>query len=367
MAERYFPCSTCGAKLEFAPGTTALKCGHCGSLNEIPQADVAVTEDAIAELDYHQFLGNAASEQSTLERVEVTCDTCGAHTQLGDNTTSGKCAFCGSPIVAQAKSVKVIQPRAMLPFGIDKDNALAAYERWLSSLWFAPNDLKRAAFIDEAFNGVYLPYWTYDMESSTRYTGQRGVDYWDTESYTVTVNGRSETRTRQVRKTRWYSASGRVHNSFDDVLIPASRSLPQNRIISLEPWDLQKLVPFDGAYLAGFITETYAVTLPEGFSEATVRIQPEIDRTICRDIGGDRQVISSKQSTYSDITFKHILLPVWLTAYRYHGKTFRIIINARTGELSGERPYSVAKILLAVLAGLLIAGAIAAVVAITQK
>jgi LSD1 subclass zinc finger protein len=362
MPERFFPCSSCGATLTFAPGTSSLACGHCGATNDIPAADETARAAAVQELDYHAHLEHAADEAPTVERLEVTCDSCGAHSQLGDAATSGHCAFCGVPIVAQAKSVKLIQPRALLPFALDKRRATAAYEKWLASLWFAPSDLKARAFIDDHLRGVYLPHWTYDMHATTRYTGQRGEHYWVTETYTAMVDGRPQVRTRQVRKTRWYPASGTVYNAFDDVLVPASNSLPRDRVDSLTPWDLRELVPFDGAYLAGFVAESYAVTLPQGFAEATVRVQPTIDNSILRDIGGDCQIIHSKDSRYDGITFKHILLPIWLTAYRYSGKTYRVMINAITGELSGERPYSALKITLAVLAGLLCVGVIVALV-----
>jgi hypothetical protein len=254
----------------------------------------------------------------------------------------------------------------LLPFALDKRRATAASEKWLASLWFAPSDLKARAFIDEYLRGVYLPHWTYDMHATTRYTGQRGEDYWVTETYTAMVNGRPQVRTRQVRKTRWYPASGTVDNVFDDVLVPASNSLPRDRVDSLTPWDLRELVPFDGAYLAGFVAESYSVTLPQGFDEATIRVQATIDASIRRDIGGDHQVIHSKNSRYDDITFKHILLPIWLTAYRYSGKTYRVMINGTTGELSGERPYSAIKITLAVFAGLLVVGGIVALVAVSR-
>lgn len=366
MSERFFPCSACGANLAFEPGAASLKCGHCGVFNEIPAAGQDQHLEALEELDYHAYLESAAGEEDVVDRVEVACEACGARTQLADRQTSGKCAFCGNPIVAQSKSVRLIQPRAVLPFAFDKKRAVACYERWLASLWFAPGDLKQAAFIDEALKGVYLPYWTFDMDAATDYSGLRGVDYWVTETYSVSVNGRSETRTRQVRKTRWYPASGRVFNSFDDVLVPASRTFPEERLDILEPWDLPKLVPYDGAYLAGFIAESYSVTLPDGFGEATQRVQPTIEETIRRDIGGDHQQIHTKKSYYSEITFKHLLLPVWITAYRYQGRLFRVIINARTGELSGERPYSVWKILLAVLAGLLVVGIVVAVIAASR-
>jgi len=66
------------------------------------------------------------------------------------------------------------------------------------------------------------------------------------------------------------------------------------------------------------------------------------------------------------VTFKHVLLPVWLAAYKYRGETYRFVVNGRTGRVQGERPYSKGKIALAVLAGLLVAGAIGFVMAMQQ-
>lgn len=358
MSESFFPCSSCGAELSFAPGTTSLKCEHCGAINEIQRRPGSVTEE-----DYQSALAALSQSADTVDRVEVHCESCGARTQLADNVTAGRCPFCGSRIVAEAKSTKILRPKSLLPFGIDRRTAESAYEKWIASRWFAPSDLKKRAFLDSTLTGIYLPYWTYDCLATTDYTGQRGIDYWTTETYTTTVNGRSVTRTRQVRRTRWYPCAGTVRDTFDDILVPATTSLPDDRLNSLEPWDLPSLVPYQDDFLAGFSSESYAVGLEDGFGRATVRMRPFIERTICADIGGDHQIISSMHSRYSEVTFKHLLLPVWVSAYRYANKTYRIIINARTGELSGERPWSFWKIAFLVLAILGIAGAIALIVA----
>lgn len=354
--ERFFPCSSCGAELKYSPGAGSLKCDYCSAVVAVPESD-----EFIEEHDFAQAVRDATPDRELIDRVEVSCQSCGAHSQLPDNITGAACPFCTTPIVAQSKSVKMLRPQAVLPFALERKQAMDAYERWLSSLWFAPNDLKARALLDQRLKGIYLPYWTYDTEVDTDYTGMRGEDYWVTETYTVNINGRSQMRTRTVRKTRWYPASGRVHNSFDDVLIPATRSLSQDRLIKLEPWDLPALRPFDATFLAGFTTESYSLDLDDGFEVAKERVQGAIEQTIRADIGGDRQIISSKRCHYSDITYKHVLLPVYLSAYTYSGKLFQIIINARTGELSGDRPYSWIKITLAVLAGLAIAGVIALV------
>jgi hypothetical protein len=112
--------------------------------------------------------------------------------------------------------------------------------------------------------------------------------------------------------------------------------------------------PYKEAFLAGFTAERYQLSLPEGFVQAQQLMQPTIDATIRRDIGGDEQRITSKQSKYDNITFKHVLLPIWCSAYRYRSKLFRFLVNARTGEVQGERPYSPWKIAFAIVLGLLI-------------
>jgi len=208
-----------------------------------------------------------------------------------------------------------------------------------------------------------MPFWTYDCIATTDYEGQRGEDYWVTETYTTTVNGKLTTQTRQVRKTRWYPASGTVVDDFNDVLVPASTSLPLNNQVNAEPWSndgtLSELVPYDDAYLAGFRCESYGIDLPAGFEGAKQRMRPTIEGTIRADIGGDHQRISSMRSSYDHITFKHILLPLWVSAYRFNRKLYRVLINGRTGELIGDRPYSKWKIgtliFLAVLAIAIIA------------
>lgn len=360
-APRTFPCKACGADLTFSPGDQSLKCDHCGAENEI-----AASPTIVEEKEYREALASLEHSASLIERFEVRCDACGAKVQFEENLTSKVCCFCGTPIVAGAVSSKRLKPTALLPFSITKREALERYRRWLASLWFAPSSLAREATIDSALVGAYMPFWTYDCVATTSYTGFRGEDYWVTESYSVTVNGRSERRTRQVRKTRWYPAAGTVVDYFDDVLVPASTSLPLQEQIEAEPWDMQDLVPYADEYLAGFRCESYSVDLVEGFNGAKVRMRPTIESSIQRDIGGDHQRITSMHPRYDGILYKHILLPLWVSTYRYNRRVFRVMINARTGEVVGNRPYSAWKIAGLVLTILLIAGLIAIIVALTK-
>ncbi|HEY0008065.1 MAG TPA: hypothetical protein VGB55_05030, partial [Tepidisphaeraceae bacterium] len=305
---KQFPCKNCGATLVFQPGTTALKCGYCGVLNEI-----AADTTAIEELDFQAQLAALAGAQPTADEIIVPCGQCGAESKLPEGQAAGKCPFCGASVVATMASKKQIKPKSLLPFAIERQRAQQQFGGWLGSLWLAPNGLKRYAEAG-SLNGIYLPAWTFDAQSVTPYTGQRGDYYYVTQTYSTIENGRSVTRTRQVRKTRWRSAWGTVHNSFDDVLVLADKALPGDLRDKLRDWDLPALVPYQDAFLSGFVAETYQVELAEGFGHAQQIMVSVIQSTIRQDIGGDEQHIESMHPQFSNITFKHILVPVWLSA-----------------------------------------------------
>jgi DNA-directed RNA polymerase subunit RPC12/RpoP len=347
---RRFGCPGCGADLVFEPGTTALGCPYCGSKIEIRPSGELVTE-----LDYKDYLTKAASEQDLQEVLTVKCTGCGAETSLPQNVTSDTCPYCGTNLIAaQSRTRHIIKPKAVLPFGVTHEQAWQSLNRWIHSLWFAPNKLKRDAEKDRILKGMYLPFWTYDCRTVSSYTGERGEYYYVDERYTAYENGRSIMRTRQARKTRWYASSGSVEVNFDDILVPASRSLSSKYLTALEPWDLDCLVPFQEDYIAGFRTESYQMNLEQGFEIAKQIMSGRIRSEICASIGGDEQRIHTVSSNYSTITFKHILLPLWVGAYRFQGKVYHYQVNARTGKVEGDRPWSWIKIVFAVLIVLIV-------------
>lgn len=354
-------CSQCGAKLNFAPGTEVLRCPYCGYESRITQE-----EGQIVELDYRAFLEKAGSEKESSEAKRVQCRKCGAETTMPPESLAGICPFCGANMVFSGDVSRLIKPESLLPFIIAGKEAFERFQHWIRGLWFAPVKLKQYARSQGKPAGVYVPFWTYDCIATTSYRGERGDYYYTTESYTAIVKGRSVRRTRTVRHTRWTYAGGTVRNGFDDILIAASESLPIKYLESLEPWDLPNLVPYTDEYLTGFRAESYQVSLTEGFETAKEQMTSPIQNSIRRDIGGDEQRINSAETQYDNITFKHILLPVWLSAYRFRDKVYRILINARTGEVQGERPYSAWKIAGVVLAGLVIIGIVIFIASVTQ-
>jgi LSD1 subclass zinc finger protein len=340
-------CRDCGALLKYAPGTTNLKCEYCGAANEIAEA---AKPTVVEEIDFEKFLSENSSGVEKQEIVTVKCGNCGASSTMKPNITSDSCPFCATPLVVTGGTANsIIKPKYLLPFKIDQKAAFSEFKKWVSSLWFAPNDLKQYVDNAEKLNGMYIPYWTYDSKTISEYTGQRGDNYITTETYTAVENGKSVTKTRTVTKIRWSYVSGTVYNDFDDVLVLASNSLPEQYTNALEPWDMENLTEYSDKFLSGFRTESYQVDVKTGFEKSKLIMDAGIRDSINRNIGGDHQRISSVSTVYNDISFKHILLPVWLSAYRYSEKVYRFMINGRTGEVQGERPYSAIKIALTVL------------------
>jgi DNA-directed RNA polymerase subunit RPC12/RpoP len=370
---RIFPCHGCGADLQYHVGDGELACPFCGARRPVElDPDAAISErDFRAELDRQAALraearraGPAAGGQPGADEdpdagtadadaaIEIRCDACGADVVFDRTLSSTECAFCGSPLQREDAhtAVERVPVDGVLPFGITREQARAALASWVRSRWFAPTEFRRRG-VKGRFNGVYLPFWTFDSHTATSFRGRRGDHYWVT-----TGSGKNR---RRVRRTRWRPVSGRFERFFDDVLVLASEGHHRSLVRGLEPWPLTDVRPFDRRLLAGFLARTYDVELGDGFVHARERIDEALRADVRRRIGGDEQRITHLRSTYDPVTYKHLLLPLWLLSYRWGDRTFQVVVNARTGEVQGERPWSWVKITLAVLAGLALVGGLA--------
>ena len=339
--------------MQFDPAAGLLKCPRCGHTEAPPQTAAAPGAHLLDEFLAKTGTGHLAPMSQ--QALQVNCEGCGSVVTFQPPEVAGACPFCGSNIVAQPKAADpLIAPDGVLPAKVGKPDAQAEVRRWIESRWFAPNGLKRLARQDSV-SGVYLPFWCYGADTFSQYTGERGESYWETETYTETdSSGNQVERTRQVQRIAWYPASGEVSRSFADVLVAASKAVARDKLEALEPWDLDKLCAYDPSYLAGYKAQRYQLELAPGFDHAKELMAPTIQTDVCRDIGGAQQRVLSVDTAYQNTTFQHLLLPVWIGAYRFQDKVFQVVVNARTGEVQGERPYSVGKIALLVIAVLVV-------------
>jgi DNA-directed RNA polymerase subunit RPC12/RpoP len=346
-AGKKFPCGKCGAKLDFDPGAQVLKCPYCGHVENV--ADVSGPGP---ERDIDDYLNKSAGTRAVVvgRSSQVTCGACGAVVLLEDKVATDRCPYCGTHLENKPESAApMISPESVLPFKVSERQAIEAFNGWIRTRWFAPSSLRLFANLGK-LNGVYVPFWTYDAMTITRYNGERGDNYTVSETYTErNAQGHMETKTRQVTKTRWTMVSGEVRHFFDDVLICGSKGIPEAHVNGVGPWPLEELEGFRPEVLSGFQTERYGVSLKDGFEEAKGIMDGHIRTLCCQDIGGDQQRLSTVKTRHLGVTFKHILLPVWLAAYRYKDQPYQIVVNGRSGKVSGSRPYSWVKITLLVL------------------
>ena len=332
-------CPNCGAVMEFDPEIQGLRCSYCGSDRKI-EVDHSKIEEK--DLDSATVL-----KGWDLHVQNFQCESCGATITTERNIT-GDCPFCGSHYVKELpRHDDIIRPENLVPFGISLDKAKEIFRMWLGRGWFRPNDLKDIRKLQK-MHGIYIPFWTYDCNTHAEWTAESGYYYWETEWYTTYENGKHVRRSRQVRKTRWVPSRGRRDDEFDDTLILASKGIDEGIAEKIYPFQLDALVPYRSDYLTGWMAEEYSIGIHEGWRKARSKLNQEVQRRCARDIPGDTHRFLNVTTTFSDLKYKHILLPIWSASYHYKKKLYHFLINGQTGEVQGEKPLSWIKIAIAV-------------------
>jgi DNA-directed RNA polymerase subunit RPC12/RpoP len=337
-----FPCPGCNSQLYYNAKQQQLVCDHCGTRVVIEKA-----ADKIRENSLKQQLANAADPSVTVEQLVYKCNRCSSESVYTTETPTFICSFCNFEAVNPvAYKTRIIQPSGMIPFAIDHQQAVGIFKTWLGKGWLAPNDLQQFARQD-ALHGIYLPFWTYDAQTNTNWSGYGGRYYYETEYYT---DSQGKRQSRQVQRTEWIHRSGTYQNFFNDILIGSSTEVTQQECERIFPYRLEELVNFDARYLSGWKADVYDVAVHDGYEKAEGMMRSAIEAAcaeLCRiDTYRDLQC----HTVYSDQTYKHILLPVWLCSYIYKQKTYHFLINGQTGKIHGKKPFSAIKVTLLVLA-----------------
>lgn len=330
-------CPKCGGKGEWDPGKAELVCPYCGT--RFPRIGPPPAADAVLEHDLDQTLAELGEKSHTVDTStrRVQCSQCHAVLVRSADTVAQHCDFCGSPELLDYTEVgSPIQPESLLPAIVSQEQAYHALKKFLAERWFAPNDLKKRNLIEQ-IHRVYLPYWTFDAAAECPWTAESG-DY-----YYVTVQDRdSEGRTvsRQERRIRWYPSSGHLSTWFDDIVISGSRGLDVDLLKRLEPFPTKELVPYETRYVSGWQVEHYQVPLLDaarlGFGTMEALLREACGREVPGDTFRNLQIFP----TFSNKTFKHILVPIWLLAYQYRRKTWQGAVNAVTGAAYARFPIS---------------------------
>ena len=348
------PCPECGGESVWNPAKQSLVCPYCGAI--VP-GELKTDGGAIAEHDLAATLRSVPTEGRgwKTEKISVKCQSCNAISVFDPGRVAQRCDFCGSPSIVPYQETKdPISPESLLPIKWAEPQVRDSLRAWYRTRWFAPTRLKNGALTD-TLQGVYLPYWTFDAKAHSDWTAESGYYYYEDESYRDT-NGNLQTR--KVQRTRWEPSAGNVDNFFDDELVCGSVGVNRELLRKIEPFPTTKeLVPYDAGYIRGWIVERYQLDLGLAAQRSEALMDSEMQALCARQVPGDTHRNLSVSTSYSDRTFKHVLLPIWLVAYTYGSRSFQVLVNGYTGAIAGQRPYSWIKITLfviAVLAGLAI-------------
>ena len=332
-------CPNCGATVIFDPATGGLHCEYCGYKCELPKAEA---ESEICEMDFESAIHTESFDWGD-QKKEVQCKQCGAVTIYDALETAAVCPFCGSTSVMPAATENTISPGAICPFVITKDQVGDCFTKWLNKKWFVPSEAKKNAK-PEAFQGVYLPYWTYDAQTTSNFTARAGYDK-------IVRDRDGKTRT----ETHWKHVNGMFQEFFNDVTVMASKRQENSGVKECEPFDFSKLVPYSPKIVAGFVAERYSIGLKEGWEKAQKNIQSrlrsDIGDHVRRQWRANRSDSVRFSTLYSNITYKYLLVPTWISSFKYKDKVYQFAVNGQTGKVGGKAPVSAWRVLLAVLIG----------------
>ena len=292
--------------------------------------------------------GRAAGRPRSAPSSARAARRCRCSIRSGSGSTA---SFCGSPSLVDYTEIKApIRPQSLLPFKVTEAQVREQIRRWYTSKWLAPGKLKSRALVDRV-HGVYIPYWTFDAQAVCPWEADAGHYYYTTETYR---DKKGHTQTRQVRHVRWEPASGVVHHFFDDEPVPGTHGVSHALLKQVEPFPTTELVPYDTAFLSGFVVEHYQIVLLDAAQRSQESMVRQLHDMCAAEVPGDTHRNLEIHPSFSAQTFKHILVPVWLLSYLYSAKTYQVVVNAYDGRMAGQYPKSAWKIALLVLLAIIV-------------
>lgn len=341
MEETDKKCPSCGGVMDFDPKTGGLLCPYCGHEEQIAQKE---DEPAKAQELSFDTAENIENCNWGTEKKTVICKACGAESVYDALEISSVCPFCGSNQVMEAADQNTMAPGGVVPFQCSDKQAAELFQKWIKRKFFCPKMAKESARAKH-FKGVYLPYWTFDAQTDSSYRGEYGI--------TKREKVGDEERTR----TDWYRCSGSHNEFFNDELVCATTNQNRSMLAGIEPFNTEDNKAYKPEYIAGFAAERYAIGFKEGWEIAKQSINRQIKSHIENEITSrhhaDRVRNLQVSSTFSGLTYKYLLLPVWISSYKYKDKVYSFMVNGQTGKVSGKTPISIPKVILTVLAAIL--------------
>ncbi len=322
-----YKCPACDGALEFDTETQKLKCAFCGSVYELSELSGGNEKEVLNH-------NGAEAEFTTDENglAVYSCKFCGGEILGDSNTASTSCPYCGNPVVMSGNLSGMLKPNYIIPFKLDKNAAKKKLKEYISTKKFTPSSFKSENKLDE-IKGIYVPYWVFDSQINAT------ADFEATKK-TVLKNNDME-----VTETSYFNLIRSADMKFNNVPVDASKSMPDDLMESIEPFDFKDAVDFQTGYLAGYLADKYDVELNEASSRADQRIKNSAEAAIKKTIN-DYDTVNVKGSEIKLINgvAKYVLYPVWLLNTNYKGEKYTFAMNGQSGKFIGNLPVDKGKI-----------------------
>jgi DNA-directed RNA polymerase subunit RPC12/RpoP len=338
-----FSCPNCGAPLEYLLQANALSCLHCGLVQEITERSAVDDEQDMARI-----LPTERGHRWAASQHQMVCEQCGAHSLWAIGQTAAECPYCGSRQLLESEETQgLVDPHGIAIMKVNESQAMESVLQWLGKGWTVPDDLMEAAR-RSLLRSAYYPFWTFDGTAEMSWTGYVDQGYGDNHN--------------------WVKREGTEYEMFDDVLVPGLTSFKFKTLNNLGDFYIKDIVEFKPEYLAGWPAMTYDRPL----AKATLLAREQIARKLRREInsralqGRYKRDFRAGNLNWSDMTFKHILLPLWIGTYRYKGGEYPVMINGQTGKVTGEKPrdtFKVFGIIVSIIVTIIVLGLIGVIVA----
>ncbi len=321
-----YECPACGGILEFDTASQMLKCPYCDT-----KYDVDEFKKRLAEKEKASAEEKTKVESETEEWVDdnlriYVCQSCGGEIIGDKNLGAMSCPFCSNNVIVTKQFTGALKPDYVIPFKLDKKAAKAALLNHFEGKKLLPHSFKTESKLDEV-KGVYVPFWLFDVDArgNTKYDA-KNVRSWTSGNYDYT-------------ETKYYKVIREAVASFDKVPADASSKMADDLMDSLEPYNYDDCVPFNSAYLAGFLADKYDVDA----NDLIPRIRPRVTATLNRQIdatvkGYSSFSVDTRSTALESIKMKYALLPVWVLTSKWNDQVFTFAMNGQTGKFVGNLP-----------------------------
>ena len=327
MLESKCPC--CDGAIKFDSATQKMKCPYCDTefdVDALKGYDQDLKEDAKpSEMEWATPGGSwAAGETAGLNTY--ACKSCGGEIVGDANMAASACPFCGNPIVFTGQFAGALRPDMIIPFKLDKKAAKAKLKEHLKGKTLLPRVFRSQNHIDE-IKGVYVPFWLFDSDADAqlRFTATR-TRCWSDKKYDYT-------------ETSYYSVRRDGTLGFDSVPVDGSSKMEDDLMESIEPFGMQDAVPFQTAYLAGYVADKYDVSAEDSIERANRRIRQSTEDAFRQTVTGYETVkLENSSIQLHGGKAKYALFPVWLLSTSWRGDNYIFAMNGQTGKFVGDLP-----------------------------